>query len=131
MEHLTSMKHCSQLTVDSSKMVVKPFITTLRYRSLLFILVTFVIISTLFNVNAQAEGYYSTSDRHMASEMLEGVGDNLAKLFLAKKRSCIKRGAICDLKPDGCCGNSLCKCNLWGTNCRCQRIGLFQRWGRK
>jgi len=47
------------------------------------------------------------------------------------RRSCIKRGAICDMRPHNCCNNSLCKCNLWGTNCRCQRMGLFQRWGRK
>ncbi|XP_022901469.1 toxin Tbo-IT2-like isoform X2 [Onthophagus taurus] len=44
-------------------------------------------------------------------------------------RACIKRGGNCDHRPNDCCFNSSCRCNLWGSNCRCQRVGLFQKWG--
>ncbi|UYV70645.1 hypothetical protein LAZ67_8000146 [Cordylochernes scorpioides] len=44
-------------------------------------------------------------------------------------RGCIRRGGSCDHRPSDCCYSSSCRCNLWGTNCRCQRAGLFQRWG--
>ncbi|XP_054722175.1 U8-agatoxin-Ao1a-like [Uloborus diversus] len=54
--------------------------------------------------------------------------DNLIEF---DKRSCIHRGGSCDDRRNDCCFNSACRCNLWGTNCRCQRAGLFQRWGRK
>ncbi|CAO1389590.1 unnamed protein product [Diamesa serratosioi] len=47
----------------------------------------------------------------------------------AEKRSCIRRSGNCDHRPNACCHNSSCRCNLWGTNCRCQRMGLFQKWG--
>ncbi|XP_055857894.1 uncharacterized protein LOC129920570 [Episyrphus balteatus] len=45
------------------------------------------------------------------------------------QRSCIKRGGACDHRPHDCCYSSSCRCNLWGSNCRCQRMGLFQKWG--
>ncbi|XP_064092098.1 toxin Tbo-IT2-like isoform X8 [Macrobrachium nipponense] len=48
----------------------------------------------------------------------------------AQKRSCIRRSGSCDHRPHDCCYNSSCRCNLWGTNCRCQRMGLFQQWGK-
>jgi len=47
----------------------------------------------------------------------------------AQKRACIRRGGNCDHRPNDCCYNSSCRCNLWGANCRCQRMGLFQKWG--
>ncbi|KAK9751632.1 Conotoxin [Popillia japonica] len=46
-----------------------------------------------------------------------------------KIRACIRRGGNCDHRPNDCCYNSSCRCNLWGSNCRCQRMGLFQKWG--
>ncbi|XP_022121051.2 uncharacterized protein LOC110997279 isoform X2 [Pieris rapae] len=45
------------------------------------------------------------------------------------KRACIRRGGNCDHRPGDCCHSSSCRCNLWGSNCRCQRMGLFQKWG--
>lgn len=51
-------------------------------------------------------------------------------LMEADKRSCVRRGGSCDNRPNDCCYNSSCRCNLWGTNCRCQRAGLFQSWGK-
>ncbi|CAN7993937.1 U8-agatoxin-Ao1a [Ixodes scapularis] len=52
-------------------------------------------------------------------------------LMSADKRSCIKRNGICDGRPNDCCHQSACRCNLWGTNCRCMRAGLFQSLGKK
>ncbi|XP_011154281.1 U8-agatoxin-Ao1a isoform X2 [Harpegnathos saltator] len=46
-----------------------------------------------------------------------------------QKRACIRRGSNCDHRPKDCCYSSSCRCNLWGSNCRCQRMGLFQKWG--
>ncbi|XP_076303830.1 xibalbin-1 isoform X2 [Lasioglossum baleicum] len=46
-----------------------------------------------------------------------------------QKRACIKRGGNCDHRPKDCCHSSSCRCNLWGSNCRCQRVGVFQKWG--
>ncbi|KFM63071.1 hypothetical protein X975_17163, partial [Stegodyphus mimosarum] len=64
-----------------------------------------------------------------------GIGEYGDKLDEAltgyEKRSCIRRSGSCDHRPNDCCFNSACRCNLWGANCRCQRAGLFQRWGRK
>ncbi|XP_066146676.1 toxin Tbo-IT2-like isoform X1 [Euwallacea fornicatus] len=45
------------------------------------------------------------------------------------RRACIRRGGNCDHRGSDCCYNSSCRCNLWGSNCRCQRMGLFQKWG--
>lgn len=45
---------------------------------------------------------------------------------------CLKRGFQCEPSATGsraCCPNSTCRCNLWGDQCRCQRMGLLQRWG--
>lgn len=47
-----------------------------------------------------------------------------------QKRSCIRKGASCDSRPNDCCELSACRCNLWGTNCRCHRAGLLQRLGK-
>ncbi|XP_014292753.1 uncharacterized protein [Halyomorpha halys] len=49
---------------------------------------------------------------------------------LGKRRGCVRRGGNCDHRPSDCCQNSACRCNLWGANCRCQRKGLFQKWGK-
>ncbi|XP_034935366.1 uncharacterized protein [Chelonus insularis] len=46
-----------------------------------------------------------------------------------QKRGCIRRDGNCDHRPNDCCYSSSCRCNLWGSNCRCQRMGLFQKWG--
>lgn len=43
---------------------------------------------------------------------------------------CVRRGGNCDNRPNECCYSSACRCNLWGTNCKCQRVGLLQKWGR-
>ncbi|XP_071539051.1 U8-agatoxin-Ao1a-like isoform X3 [Panulirus ornatus] len=69
-------------------------------------------------------------DEGQAPEM-DYTTDLLERLLArTQKRSCIRRGGPCDHRPNDCCYNSSCRCNLWGTNCRCQRMGLFQKWGK-
>merc|ERR1711874_76367 len=48
-----------------------------------------------------------------------------------KRRICIPPQMSCNALPKLCCGETTCRCNLWGQNCRCLRMGLFQRWGNK
>ncbi|XP_018050690.1 PREDICTED: uncharacterized protein LOC108688787 isoform X1 [Atta colombica] len=45
------------------------------------------------------------------------------------RRACIRRGGDCYHRRKDCCYSSSCRCNLWGSNCKCQRMGLFQKWG--
>lgn len=87
---------------------------------------TFLCLLLLVEAMAEASPY------SVAGDDLDDYNDNLARLlFFTRKRSCIRRGGSCDHRPNDCCYNSSCRCNLWGTNCRCQRMGLFQKWGKK
>ncbi|KAI8440997.1 hypothetical protein MSG28_009274 [Choristoneura fumiferana] len=52
-----------------------------------------------------------------------------SSLIYVFRRACVRRGGNCDHRPGDCCHSSSCRCNLWGSNCRCQRMGLFQKWG--
>lgn len=89
-------------------------------------IVTLLCLLLLVEAMAEASPY------SVAGDDLDDYNDNLARLlFFTRKRSCIRRGGSCDHRPNDCCYNSSCRCNLWGTNCRCQRMGLFQKWGKK
>ncbi|KAG8195552.1 hypothetical protein JTE90_002178 [Oedothorax gibbosus] len=68
-------------------------------------------------------------DRNFPEDYSENALEQL--LGRSDKRGCIQRGGGCDARPNDCCPNSACRCNLWGTNCRCDRQGLFQQWGRR
>ncbi|XP_055950019.1 U8-agatoxin-Ao1a-like [Argiope bruennichi] len=86
-------------------------------------------LAVLLFVQAMAAVPYPPPlDRNLS----EDYNDNNLENFLgrADKRACIPRGRGCDGKPNDCCANSSCRCNLWGTNCRCERAGLFQQWGK-
>ncbi|GFT67744.1 uncharacterized protein NPIL_1981 [Nephila pilipes] len=86
-----------------------------------------VFLSLLLLIGAaQASSYVVNGDYSIGE-----YGDKLDDNFVYEKRSCIRRGGSCDHRPNDCCFSSACRCNLWGTNCRCQRAGLFQRWGKK
>ncbi|KAA0192948.1 hypothetical protein HAZT_HAZT003173 [Hyalella azteca] len=56
--------------------------------------------------------------------------DKRSSMIHLFRRSCIRRMSSCDHRPSDCCYNSTCRCNLWGSNCRCQRAGLFKNWGK-
>ncbi|CAL8081398.1 unnamed protein product [Orchesella dallaii] len=61
-------------------------------------------------------------------QLLHGMNKRSSVIYLYR-RSCIRRGGRCDHRPDDCCSGGACRCNLWGTNCQCQRMGIFQKWG--
>lgn len=69
------------------------------------------------------------SDDSLLENMLQQGASKRASLIQVYRRSCIRRGGTCDHRTNDCCYNSSCRCNLWGSNCRCQRVGLFQKWG--
>ncbi|XP_069997274.1 U8-agatoxin-Ao1a isoform X4 [Penaeus vannamei] len=75
-------------------------------------------------LNEGQEGDSGQPDVDYTTDLLERL------LSRTQKRSCIRRMGACDHRPNDCCYNSSCRCNLWGTNCRCQRMGLFQQWGK-
>lgn len=85
------------------------------------------------------QGSLSSSAAVPDSDDIDYYGVVLANLLNGRsmnylqneKRSCIRRGGPCDHRPNDCCPKSSCRCNLWGTNCRCHRLGLFQKWGKK
>jgi len=41
---------------------------------------------------------------------------------------CTPHNLSCNFSPNSCCPGTTCICNLWGQNCRCQRIGLLSQW---
>jgi len=54
-------------------------------------------------------------------------GDN----SLIQKRGglCIPHGRSCTSMPKFCCKPAKCRCNLFGSNCKCARPGLFSKFG--
>lgn len=47
---------------------------------------------------------------------------------------CVRRDNSCPYAENGrdiCCKGSQCSCNIFGQNCKCSTIGLFQRLGRR
>ncbi|XP_021001383.1 U8-agatoxin-Ao1a [Parasteatoda tepidariorum] len=90
---------------------------------------TVLLLSFLLCFSAQLiHGYAMRADTSLDQEPNY---ETLAKYLMStRKRSCIRRGGSCDHRPSDCCYSSSCRCNLWGTNCRCQRVGIFQKWGK-
>ncbi|XP_014606158.1 PREDICTED: U8-agatoxin-Ao1a-like isoform X1 [Polistes canadensis] len=60
---------------------------------------------------------------------MRAVQQKRSSLIHLFRRACVRRGGNCDHRPRDCCYSSSCRCNLWGSNCQCQRMGLFQKWG--
>uniref|UniRef100_A0A4V2H8V7 U34-Liphistoxin-Lth1b_2 n=1 Tax=Liphistius thaleban TaxID=1905330 RepID=A0A4V2H8V7_9ARAC len=85
--------------------------------------IVFAIVSLLLLVEVM-EIHAAVSS---AGEGISEGGNILGNGLLRKKRSCIRRGGRCDHRPNHCCSNSSCRCSLWGTNCKCERAGLFQQ----
>ncbi|XP_025016647.1 uncharacterized protein LOC112538862 [Tetranychus urticae] len=115
-------------------------------RRTILLLIFTIILTTL--IDSQVDAFYNTNDPEgfddyilnnlqLAESEANFMENNLPIVktpsgsVVTMKRSCIRRSGICDARPSDCCLNSVCRCNLWGANCRCQRMGLFQRLGRK
>ncbi|KAL3265275.1 hypothetical protein HHI36_009485 [Cryptolaemus montrouzieri] len=95
-----------------------------------WLLLTVIMVFTIVELakEAGAEPYDDDDNYPPEDDYSENAIDHL--LQSAQKRACIRRGGNCDHRPNDCCYNSSCRCNLWGSNCRCQRMGLFQKWGK-
>ncbi|XP_018362277.1 PREDICTED: uncharacterized protein LOC108760691 isoform X1 [Trachymyrmex cornetzi] len=70
-----------------------------------------------------------SSDYTDALENLMRVAQKRTSSINLFRRACIRRGGDCYHRRKDCCYSSSCRCNLWGSNCKCQRMGLFQKWG--
>ncbi|XP_059079818.1 uncharacterized protein LOC131877971 isoform X6 [Tigriopus californicus] len=72
-----------------------------------------------------------TDDEGSSAEDLKTVQKRYSMFpnEFVKRRLCIRPTMSCNLRPNSCCPSTTCRCNLWGQNCRCLRMGLFQRWG--
>uniref|UniRef100_U5EQ61 Putative u8-agatoxin-ao1a-like protein n=1 Tax=Corethrella appendiculata TaxID=1370023 RepID=U5EQ61_9DIPT len=100
------------------------------------IIFSFLIVCLLCG-SIKANPYYDLDEIDDQTTDLKGNyhyggADNYVQDILQNtvdKRACVRRGGNCDHRPNDCCFNSSCRCNLWGSNCRCQRMGLFQKWG--
>merc|ERR1711962_327315 len=69
---------------------------------------------------AKRAGYYDYDDYYNNMQGYEA--------YMQKRGGyCIGFGRSCSTKGITCCGENICKCNLFRTNCRCQRSGLFGR----
>jgi len=44
-------------------------------------------------------------------------------------RLCFARGKSCVAAPSFCCTPFQCRCNVFGSNCKCARAGLFAQFG--
>ncbi|CAG2162389.1 unnamed protein product [Oppiella nova] len=85
------------------------------------VLLLLLILSAIVE-NLATSRYYSTSaDSELSSDLMDDYNGNIAKLLFVNRKSCLRRAASCDHRPDDCCDSSICRCNVWGTNCRCSR----------
>ncbi|KAK5643987.1 hypothetical protein RI129_007832 [Pyrocoelia pectoralis] len=89
------------------------------------VLVLCSIVPLKFHDELPLEDDYS---ENALDHILQSAQKRSSLIYLFR-RACIRRGGNCDHRPNDCCYNSSCRCNLWGANCRCQRMGLFQKWG--
>lgn len=44
-------------------------------------------------------------------------------------RLCFAHGKSCVAAPSFCCSPAKCRCNIFGSNCKCARPGLFAQFG--
>merc|ERR1712168_710860 len=106
-----------------------------KMRSLILfaLLVLTIVLTTAAAVDDYNEELSDDEARYLTdlSNYLEGAG----RLEKSKRgRFCLRRDMTCPNFKDGrdlCCRGSQCACNIFGQNCRCSSLGLFQRLGRR
>ncbi|XP_014223765.1 U8-agatoxin-Ao1a-like isoform X1 [Trichogramma pretiosum] len=102
-------------------------------------LLVLIVCATVI-LRADAAAYFDLDDELMPSDsdyqdnalenILHSEQQKRASWISMFRRACVPRNGICDHRPKDCCYGASCRCNLWGFNCRCQRVGLFQKWGK-
>jgi len=65
-------------------------------------------------------GYYDYDDYYNNMQGYEAYMQKRGGYCIGFSRSCSVKGITC-------CGENICRCNMFRTNCRCQRSGLFGR----
>ncbi|XP_014664846.1 PREDICTED: U8-agatoxin-Ao1a-like [Priapulus caudatus] len=59
------------------------------------------------------------------SDLYESDNDALQSLVKrTSRRMCLGHGRRCSLRRNDCCSRYICKCNLWGQNCKCEPRGF-------
>ncbi|XP_075213998.1 xibalbin-1-like [Lycorma delicatula] len=108
----------------------------MRTQVLIFFSAISFFLGVIFLPTAQSSPSNFFDDEDSSSDEYNDLDNDLERiLYLAVKRDnnaphCIGRGGSCDNRSSDCCEFTSCRCNLWGANCRCQRRGLFQKWGK-
>merc|ERR1712142_789697 len=129
-----SLSSCPSHSVVSSPTHSSSSNSNSRSRSIIMgskTLAILLALSILLAIVAAQPLQDEAAGGELDSGVLDEYSDVLERLLArTQKRSCIGRSGVCDHRPRDCCYNSSCRCNLWGTNCRCQRMGLFQQWGK-
>ncbi|RWS09083.1 hypothetical protein B4U79_07500 [Dinothrombium tinctorium] len=97
-----------------------------------FCLIVLIVIDTCRGYNVQdanaEDEYYASALANLLKQhhqIIDGQ-DHLANGSM-EKRGCIRRGGGCEGRANDCCEGNSCRCNLFGSNCRCLRMGLFQK----
>ncbi|XP_050298534.1 U8-agatoxin-Ao1a-like [Anthonomus grandis grandis] len=121
--------HRRSVRSEASSIVGDMKIAAGGHVSLLLVALCCCVLIVVATAQASNVPYFDDDQGYPTSE--DDYSENSIDSLLqpAQKRACIRRGGNCDHRPNDCCYNSSCRCNLWGSNCRCQRMGLFQKWG--
>ena len=82
---------------------------TRYFKIMIRYLFTLICKHDLKSVNVFRRGYY---DDQSVRELMAKRKD------FVKRRLCILPTMSCNLRPNYCCPNTTCRCNLWGQNCR-------------
>merc|ERR1711974_16886 len=103
-----------------------------KMRSLIFfaLLALTIVLTSAAAVDDYNEELSDDEARYLTdlSNYLEGAEKS------KRGRFCLRRDMTCPNFKDGrdlCCRGSQCACNIFGQNCRCSSLGLFQRLGRR
>jgi len=102
----------------------------------IFVFLGFILTAVVFVNSAALEEDDEGGLSPMELQYLNDLNDYIEEGRLEKRgrKFCLRRDMTCpnrDDKRDFCCRGSQCACNIFGQNCRCSSLGLFQRLGKR
>merc|ERR1712109_416611 len=115
---------------------VAPFPPGIRHLRKMTIMVTMTIVTYALLASAFVNpAFVSSSSQHLSNDHYadfeEGAYDYVypdTDLLLQKRGGyCMSYGRGCSTKGIPCCDSHICRCNVFGGNCKCLRSGLFGR----